>query len=78
MEKICQCSTMQLDEDFKDFIEQNKNTLKLGLNKYRAANEYLRTKPAPSYFKDEYTSLFIEIHSKKNMDPLMNIIFLMM
>ena len=26
----------QLDEDFKDFIEQNKNTLKLGsLNKYR-------------------------------------------
>ena len=48
----------QLDEDFKDFIEQNKNALKLGLNKYRAANEYLRTKPAPSYFKDEYTSLF--------------------
>ena len=50
----------QLDEDFADFIENNKNTLKLGLNKYRAANEYLRTKPAPSYFKDEYSAGFAE------------------
>ena len=32
----------------------------MGLNKYRAANEYLRTKPAPSYFKDEYSAGFAE------------------
>ena len=48
----------QLDEDFEDFIEQNKNTLKLGLNKYRAANEYARKTPPPPYFREEYTSTF--------------------